>query len=888
MKKVFKIIGIILLIFVAILVAIPFVLESKIDAIVQNYADKNINAKVEFDDVSLSLISSFPNAKVTIDNLTITNNAPFQDETFTTAKSIGLKMAIKELFKNQEDEPISITSVTIDEALMTLKENTTGSTNWDIFKTKTNENTSASSTEGSGFKINIEDYTIDNSALTYIVESSNTTVYVTNLNHSGNAKFTDVVSELDTTSEANVSLSIDSTSYLENNHVTLDALIDLNFKSDSYTFKENKGFVNQLPLEFNGFVQLKDEGQLIDITFKNPESSFKDFLAVMPERYVKNLDDVETSGDFKVEGIIKGLMSSTTIPTIDIKMVSDNASFKYPNLPKRVENININVTVKNDNGNPDDTYVDLSTLNFKIDQDIFKSSAVLKNLGSNTQVDANLDGTLNLANITKAYPIKLEKELSGILKGKVNTSFDMNAIETNSYNRIKNNGSVSITDFIFSSEDIVNPIHISKADLTFKPGTISLNNFIAKTGQSDINATGSIKNLIGFLMQKNKLQGDFKVKSNVFAVNDFMVVQENSAEENKTTSSKESLKIPEFLDCNITADVNTVIYDNLNLKDVSGSLAIKNQQADLKGLTSKLFEGILAITGNVSTQEATPTFNINLGVDNFDIAKSFNDLELFKSLAPIASALQGKLNSTINLKGNLNESFTPDLASISGNTFAQLFVSSVNSDKLKVLGKLQENLNFVNFNKLNLDDLKTNLSFENGLVNVKPFNVTYKDINIQVAGSHGFDKSLNYKAVLDVPAKYLGGEVNRLIGRINDNEVNKITIPVTANISGTYANPQVSTDLTSGVTNLTKQLIEIEKQKLLNSGKDKLKDLLDGVLNNKKKPIDSTKAKTQTKKDSTITKSDSIKTKTEETVKGILGDLLKNRKKKKDSTNNNI
>jgi len=883
MKKVFKVIGIILLIFIAILIAIPFALESKIDAIVQNYVDENINAKVEFDDVSLSLLSSFPNAKVTIDNLTITNNEPFKNETFTTAKSIGLKMAIKELFKNQSDEPIVITNVAIDEALITLKENTIGVSNWDIFNSEASSDNS--STENSGFKINIDDYNIANSALTYIDESTNTTVYITRLNHSGNAQFTDVVSELDTKSEANISLSIDSTSYLENNHVTLDALIDLNLKNNTYTFKENKGFINQLPLEFDGFFQLKEEGQLIDISFNNPESSFKDFLAVMPERYAKNLDNVETSGDFKVEGIIKGLLSDKTIPTIDIKMVSNNASFKYPNLPKRVEDININVTIKNDTGNSEDTYIDLSTLNFKIDQDVFKTSAILKNLGDNTQVDANLDGILNLANISKAYPIDLDKQLSGIVKGTINTSFDMNAIETNSYNRIKNNGSVNITDFIFSSEDIVNPIHISKADLTFKPGTISLNNFAAKTGDSDINATGTIKNLIGFLMQKNKLQGDFKVKSNVFAVNDFMVAQDDTAAENKTTSSSESLKIPEFLDCNITADVNTVIYDNLNLKDVSGSLGIKNQQANLKGLTSKLFEGILAITGNVSTQEVTPTFNINLGVDNFDISKSFNGLELFQSLAPIATALQGKLNSTINLKGNLNKSFTPDMATISGNSFAQLFVSSINLEKLQVLERLEENLSFIDFDKLNLDDLKTNLSFENGLVNVKPFNVTYNDIDIQVAGSHGFDKSLNYKAVLNVPAKYLGGEINQLIGRINDSEVNKITIPVTANISGSYTSPQVSTDLTSGVSNLTKQLIEIEKQKLLNSGKDKLKDLLDGVINKNKKSTDTTKVNSQTKKDSTITKSDSTKTKTEETVKGILGNLLKNRKKKKDTTN---
>jgi len=873
MKKIFKIIGIILLIFVVILGAIPFLLESKIDAIVQAYADENINAKVEFDDVSLSLLSSFPNASVTIDNLSITNNVPFKEETFTTAKSIGLRMSIKELFKNPANEAIVITKIAIDETLVTLQKNKAGATNWDIFKSYE----SSKSTDSSGFKFSIENYKITNSALTYIDENSNTTVYATNLNHSGDGEFKDDFLGLNTKSEANVSVSIDSTSYLENNHITLDALININLKNNTYTFKENKGYINQLPLEFNGFFQLKEEGQLIDISFKNPESSFKYFLAVTPKHYAKNLDEIETSGDFKIEGIIKGLVSEKTIPTIDIKMVSNNASFKYPDLPKRVENINIDASVKNDSGNPDDTYVDLSTLNFKIDQDVFKSSAILKNLGSNTKVNANLDGTLNLANISKAYPIELDKELSGILKGKVNTSFDMNAIETNSYNLINNNGSINITDFILSSEDIVNPIHITKADLTFKHGVISLNNFIAKTGESDINATGTIKNLIGFLMNKNKLQGDFKVKSNVFAVKDFMVVQDESSQENKTTSNKESLKIPDFLDCNITADVNTVIYDNLNLKDVNGSLAIKDRQANLKGLTSKLFEGVLAITGNISTQSTTPTFNINLGVEGFDIAKSFNGLELFQSIAPIAKALQGKLNSTINLKGNLNETFTPNLATLSGDAFAEVLVSSVNKDKLKLLSTLSENLSFIDFEKLNLSDLKTKLVIENGLVNVKPFNIKYEDIDIQVAGSHDFDKSLNYKAVFNVPAKYLGSDVNSLIGKINDDEVNKLTIPVTANISGSYGTPKVSTNLTSGVSNLTKQLIEIEKQKLLNTGKDKLKDLLDGALNKKK--TDTTKA--ETKKDSTSTKNVG-----KDKVKGLLNNLLKNRKKKKDSTNN--
>src|SRR5690606_18595075 len=105
------------------------------------------------------------------------------------------------------------------------------------------------------------------------------------------------------------------------------------------TFKDNKGFINQLPLEFKGFVKLLDNGQEVDITFENPESSFKNFLAIVPEAYAKNLDNVETSGDFKVKGIVKGMVTEETIPTIDISIASNNASFKYPDLPKRVENI---------------------------------------------------------------------------------------------------------------------------------------------------------------------------------------------------------------------------------------------------------------------------------------------------------------------------------------------------------------------------------------------------------------------------------------------------------------------------------------------------------------------------------------------------------------------
>ncbi|MGM5468827.1 AsmA family protein [Flavobacteriaceae bacterium LMO-SS05] len=876
MKKALKIIGLTILIVFVLLLVVPFAFQSQIKDMVKRYINENLNAKVEFSDVNLSLLRSFPKAHVNVDNLVITNFKPFEGETLATAKSISFTMSVKELFKKAGVEPIIINSIRINETLLTLKTDSFGQVNYDILKEEEKNPTQ----KDYNFSFDIEDYHIDNSAITYIDEKSNTILYISELNHNGRGIFSEEKSELETTSEANVSISIDSTAYLNNNPVKLNAVIGLDLKNNKYTFKENKGYINQLPLEFKGYVQLLENGQDIDITFENPESSFKDFLAVIPETYSKNISQVETTGDFKVKGKLKGLISEETIPTMDISITSDNASFKYPDLPKRVENITINTTIKNTTGNMDDTYLDIKTLNFKIDNDLFKSSATLRNLTKNMLVNAYIDGTLNLDNISKAYPIHLDSPLRGILKAKLNTSFDMNAIETSAYQRIKNSGTASLTDFVYASKDMTNPIQISKANITFNPETVSLHAFEAKTGQSDVSATGTIRNLIGFLLNKNDLQGNFNMSSNTFVLNDFMTGQTEST---TSTTAKEAFKIPKFLDCTLNADAKTVVYDNLNLKDVKGTLTIKDQQASIKGLTSSLFDGVLAVTGDVSTKSDIPAFHLNLGAEGFDIVKSFDNLDLLKALAPIAKMLQGKLNTTISLSGTLNQALAPNINSINGTAFAELLGSTLNSEQNSLLNSLSQSLNFIDFKKLDLKDLKAHLEFADGRVNVKPFNLAYKDIGMVISGSHGFDKTLAFHAVFNVPATYLGGDVNRLIGKINDNEVNKISIPITAKITGTYTSPKVSTDLASGVSNLTKQLVEIEKQKLLNQGKVKIKDLIGGLTGIKNPTVsDSTSVQTNPIKNDTI--STIPKKAVEEGVKNILGGLLKNRKKK-DSIN---
>ncbi|MDO7137490.1 AsmA-like C-terminal region-containing protein [Algibacter lectus] len=891
MKKVLKITGFTILTVLILLIAIPFVFQGKIQGIVKQFINDNVNAQVEFSDVSLSFIRRFPEAHVGINDFVITNFEPFKGDTLVAAKSIAFTVSIPELFKTAGEEPIVVNSIFVDEAMITLKTNAEGQTNYDIAKASEPETTT--DTTGSSFAFSIDEYSIKNSGFDYIDESSKMMMQISELNHTGSGTFSGETSELDTETEANVSFTMDGTNYLNHNAIKLDALIDLDLTNSKYTFKENKGYINKLPIEFDGFVQLLDEGQNIDLTFKNPESDFKNFLALIPETYSGSLDGVQTSGDFTINGIVKGINSDKTIPKLDINIASNNASFKYPDLPKSVTNIVINTSIKNTTGFLDDTFVDIKTLNFKIDDDVFKSSASIKNMTKNMLVSANLDGVLNLANITKAYPVELASPLTGILKAKLSTAFDMNAIETNAFERIKSNGTASLSNFVYTSEDMANPLEISEADLTFNPQTVSLNHFKAKTGESDLNANGTINNLLGFVLSDTTLKGNFDLNSNLFKMSDFMSESETASTETKTQTPTESeaLKIPAFLDCTINANAKTVIYDNLTLTDVKGKLLIKDEAATLSNVSSSIFDGALSISGDVSTKTETPTFNFNLGANDFDISKSFKGLELLQNLAPIAKILQGKLNTTINLSGSLDKDFAPNLSTVSGNALAELLTTNLSENESGLLSKLENSLSFIDFSKLDLKDLKTKLEFANGQVSVKPFDLKYKDIAITVSGSHRFDQTLNYNAIFNVPAKYLGSDITALISKIDSEEANNITIPVTANIGGSYTSPTVKTDLTSGVTNLTKQLVEIEKQKLLNKGKDKVTDLIGGIISGNKTKTDSTKTEqTNAVKDvlggildNKTTQTDSTQTtptnNTTNAVKNVLGDFLKRKTK---------
>jgi len=869
MKKIFKILAIIVLVCFAFIIIIPMVFEGRIIDLVKKTINNNVNATLDFEDADLSLWSSFPLAGVTLKEVSLINNVPFAGDTLFSASAIDLKMPFKDIFKN-ESEGISITSFDVDNATINIKIDTSGNANYDI-AIPTNDNVPEDTNDTVSFQLGLKSYTITNSAISYDDASSNISLKLTGFNHSGTGNLSSEKSELKTQTIASVSFLKDSVAYLNNNKIQLDALLGIDLKENRYSFLENNATINQLPLVFDGFVKLNENNKDIKISFKTPSSDFKNFLALVPEVYSKNIEGVTTTGNFDVTGLIEGLVDANHIPKFNITVHSENASFKYPDLPKSLKNINIKTEITNKTGLTKDTYIVIDNLSFMIDNEVFNANATLLDLAENMKVKAKVNGVVNLGSLEKIYPAEALKGLKGILDAKATTSFDMLSIENKKYQNTKTSGNFKLTDFEYNSTELSDTLKVQNASITFNPNTVRLNSFDAQLGNTDFVTTGTIKNLLGFLFNDEKIEGNFNLASNTFSLNDFMVSKEETDNNEDKPISKEQIRIPSFLDCTIDAKAATVLYDNITLKNVSGIVLIKDQKATLKNMKSTVFDGNLGFNGFVSTKDTISTFQLDLDINSFNIGESFQTLELFQALAPIATAVQGKINSKITLNGNLNNDFTPDLNSLSGDVLAELLSSKISTEKAPILQNLGQKLSFLDTKKLNLDNLKTALSFKNGKVLLNPFTLNYDDIEIAVSGGHGFDTSLAYDAVLNVPAKYLGKEASQLIAQLNDEELNTIKVPISALISGKFNNPTVKTDLKSALTDLTKQIANKQKDKLIDKGTEEVTNALNDLLNRNKK--DSTANDT--------IKKDPIKNVT----KDILGGLFGKKKEKKDTVN---
>ena len=810
MKRFFRILFILIVVVVGAMVVVPIVFKDEIIAKVKEEANKNLEATVDFESVSINLFSRFPNFSFSLDELTVDGKGEYEGIRLLSVDDLGLELDLMSVISGSS---IQIEGISVSGADLRIMVDEEGNANYDIVAgTDGEEELELQDPESSSnFKLELKKYSLEDINLTYNDRQLNTNVLIRDLDHTGRGDFSMNEVNLKTqTSIAELDVDYEEVAYLTN--AVVEAKTNLKYLQDQVKaeFQENTLTVNELPLHFEGSFAMPGDAYDMDLTFNSPEASFKSLLSLIPAIYTQEFKDLKSSGELQFDGYVKGVYDDDNYPAFGLNLKMDEGNFNYPDLPAGVNSVNIDAHIENRTSNLDGTVVDIKSLKAKIADNPLNMRLYLATPMSNPQFDFALDASLDLANIQKVVPSE-GLSYSGTLNSSVAFKGDMKKIENERYEEVEARGEFNAQDLLMEGDSLPYAVSFPGIKLSISPQKADLESFSAKIGQSDFSANGIIDNIIGYALTDEKLSGKFSLQSNRIDLNELAGSEEvNQPEEESDKAADTALsvvRVPENINFDINASVDTLIYDNLQIKKMRGNLQVANGEVALKNTKMYLLDGALALSGKYDSKPAAPLVDFDLNIDGFSFQESYANLTMVQKYAPIMKSTEGTYSAGFNFESVLNPDMTPDLASV----YAQgsLLTSYLRTEP-KALKELSATLQNPKLGSLSLNPLDIDFEIKDGRIEVDTFNIRAGNIRGDVAGTSGLDQTLDYVMDMQIPARGIG--VQDMLSKLGASSGGMVNLKV--NIGGTVSNPKVSTSLGNMVDNITKNLKDKAEKKV--------------------------------------------------------------------------
>lgn len=770
MKKFFKIISITLFLIIGLIASIPFLFKGKILEIVQQQINENVNAKIAFSDFNLSIFKSFPSLTVTLDELTVIGTDKFENDTLAAIKQLYADLDIMSVINGDQ---ISVKAIVIENPIINGRVLADSSANWDIAKAteeKEEETDTAQST--SEFKLGLENFEIQNAYISFDDATIATDANIQNLNFKlkGDMTANKTALQMDLSIDS-ISASSEGIEYLNKALFKFKAAIDADMKNMKYTFKENQLYLNKLMLAFDGWVQMYEENDNIDInmTLMSNKATFKDVLSLVPAFFMKGYEGLQTNGNFSFESAIKGRLNTETesYPAFDFSLIVDNAMFKYPDLPGKADNIALNLNVTKLDGGLDATEVNLSKFHIEFENNPFDMTFLLKKPISDPEIRCSFMGKIDLDKMKNILPLE-DTKLSGLITSNIEMAGRLSMIEEERYEEFKALGQLKIENMLYEATGLPS-VTIESTEMEFSPQYVELSSFDTKVGNSDFHLIGKMENFIPYALADGTLKGEFTYWSDLLDSNEF--IEDETADETEETIAEDSVYeaavIPKNIDFTLETQISKILYDKMEINHTKGAIYIKDGKADLSGLEMDLLGGHMKMDGYYSTlNPQEPKVDLNMDITNFSIKETYNSLSSVQEMAPFLENCAGKFDMTFSYNSIIDNEYAPVLNTVNGSGIAHSKEMQMSGSKLQVF--LVEKLKQSDYEVITAKDQTIRFNIVDGEIKLDTMYSQFSGNLAETYGISKLDQSIDYTVALKIPRTNLGGAANQLLSEASN------------------------------------------------------------------------------------------------------------------------
>jgi hypothetical protein len=798
--RVLAVAGTLIALVLALLFVLPLLFRDRIAQRVKTEVNRSLDARVDWRDAGLTFFRNFPNLTLTLDDLTAANVGRFQGDTLASVRHLRVVLDLVSVLGNVTGgRPIIVRAVELEQPRLRLTRLADGTANWDI--TKKTPETAKPQEARKPVAISLRRFEITDAAVAFDDRRAKLKASMSGYDQSLSGDFSRDLLGIETRADADtVSLTFAGIPYLNKVKLGLTADLQADLAKKIYTLKGTELRLNDLRLGVSGSASTGGKNVGLDLAFRAPSTSFLSILSLVPAVYAHDFQKVKTAGKVAIDGRVKGEYGDSAFPSFALDAKVDNAAFQYPDLPLPARDIVMDLSLTNPGGSADSTVVNLRKFHLRIGGNPVDAALVLRTPISDPDVDARVTGKVDLADVRRTLKLEGIDQLAGTVAANAAVRTRMSYVDKKQYDRVVANGTVDVGNLTVKGKSLPHPLSIRQASLRLAPERAELRSFNGTLGGSDVQASGTLNNLLSFVMRDDTLRGVATVRSKRFNLDEW-----RSGE-----GDMQIIPVPPKIDFDLDATVAELTYDKLEMTNARGRVRLKDQRVTLEDFRVNTLGGEIGVTGFYETTKPTkPTFDVGLKMTQLDIGSAFQAFTTVQMLAPVAKYAVGKVTTDLHVNGALGKNMMPLLPGLSGK--GSLQTSQMVLKDFPVLEKVVDVTKLQFLNNPTLQAIRAAFQIRDGRLFVQPFDVKLGGTTMNVSGSNGLDQSLRYALALRVPRALLGGGANQAIagllskaGAAGIDLTAVPEIPLGIQIGGTVTNPSVTADVGSLASSVTK------------------------------------------------------------------------------------
>lgn len=518
MKKAGIILGVFFGLIVLLILGINlYFTDARLKELILPQVENAIGKKVEIDQLSLSLVSAFPNAGLEMKGVYLPGDS--KQDTLAYIKEIQVDVKLIPLISKQ----IEFDKISVSKPFLVYRINKNGKTNLDSILEHLKNNSELESTEldttKSSLQLNISKFILSDARLNYIDEKAKTTVNLAKLDiemglHYAKEIQTDVTMDL-----GSLSVILEGSSLVSNLKIGLKQVSNFNIDRGSLVLKSGSISVQGLELNLGGEVNaIMSENPIVDFTFESSSKNFGTLLDLVPAQYKEQIKGVETKGSLALKGTVKGGVLGEKLPDFVVEAAINEGFLKYPGYDA-IQQIQLDFTANNEQ---------VAIKKFKANAGVnnVDLNGLLKQiLTPNILFQLNAKVNADLATIKNYYDLKsLDiNELNGKLSVQASANGKVNEPEKAQFN-----AAIQLSKGLlkYNYPGVSKPVEQVEIDIVATQSKIDIKKFTARASKNTVDFTGTLLNPMDESNRILSLNG--KVNADLSTIKEFYPIKEDT------------------------------------------------------------------------------------------------------------------------------------------------------------------------------------------------------------------------------------------------------------------------------------------------------------------------------------------------------------------------